>query len=103
MNFDMSQNKREPLSEEEEQALPGTPFPHKYIHCVFDNLDDAKRAEQALQNQGYANEEIHVMDHRGFAEAIERGHTPWKFLSSMDYDVYVEEARQGNTILSVPF
>ena len=103
MNFDMSWREREPLSEEEEQALPGAPYPRKHIHCVFDNADDAKQAEQALQNAGIASEDIHVLDNRGFTEAIERGHTPWSFVSSMDYDVYVQEAHQGNTILSVPF
>jgi hypothetical protein len=69
---------------------------------VFDNPDDAKRAAQALQNVGVASEDIHVLDNKGFTEAIERGQTPWSFLSSMAYDVYVQQARQGKTILAVP-
>lgn len=99
----MSQNSKEPLSEQEEQALPEAPFPRKYILCVFDDLDDAKQAEQALQNAGIAGEDIYVLNGQQFTEAMTRAQSPWHVLSSLDNDAYVQHARHGRTILSVPF
>ena len=83
------------------QALPAAPFPRKYVHSVFVDLQDARQAAQALRAAGIDERDIHVLQSRDFVEAVSRGQSPLGFLTTMDYDVYLREARAGRSFLAV--
>lgn len=83
------------------QALPASPFPRKYIHCVFDNMQDARQASLALFNAHYDAGDIHILTGREYVEAVERGQSLMAFLASHDLDTYLYESRRGHTILAV--
>ena len=84
-----------------QRTLPAAPFPRKYVHSVFDDVQDAVQAVHALRAAGYDGRDIHLMASGDFVEAVERRRTFLDFLFSIDYDVYVHEARQGHHILAV--
>lgn len=83
-----------------EQVL-GTPFPRKYVHSVFVDLQDAQQAAQALRAAHFDEHDIYVLESRDFAEAVSRGQSFLGFLTSMTYDVYLDEASQGRVFLAV--
>ena len=83
------------------RALPTTPFPRKYVHSVFTDRQDALQAAQSLRNAGYGASDIYVLTCADYAEAMDRGQTVFSSLTSMDLDVYLDEARRGRTILAV--
>ncbi|MBA2682514.1 MAG: hypothetical protein H0U76_29490 [Ktedonobacteraceae bacterium] len=91
----------EHVSVSSELTFPAAPFPRKYVHSVFNNLQDAVQAVLALLVAGYAADDIHVMTGGHFVEAVARKQTLLSFLFSFDYDVYLEEARRGRFILAV--
>jgi hypothetical protein len=68
---------------------------------VFVNLQDARNAAQALYAAGFEERNIHALESHDFAEAVSRGQSPLDFLTSMDYDVYLREARCGRSFLAV--
>lgn len=80
--------------------LNATPFPRKYIHSVFDTLQDAVQAKLALQAARYAARDIHLMTGREYMEALDRGQTFTEFLSGDD-DTYLYEARRGRFIVAI--
>lgn len=84
-----------------QRTFPAAPFPRKYVHSVFDDLPDAVQAVQALRAAGYDARDIHIMSSWDFVEAVEGRQTLVNFLFSIDYDVYVQEARRGRHILAV--
>ena len=84
-----------------QRTLPAAPFPRKYVHSVFDDVQDAVQAVHVLRAAGYDGRDIHLMTSGDFVEAVERRRTFLDFLFSIDYDVYVHEARQGHHILAV--
>jgi hypothetical protein len=84
-----------------EQTVPGAPFPHKYVHCVFDDLQDAGQAVQTLRASGFDAREIHLMRGWDYMEAVEQRQTLVSFFSSGDYDGYLREAHRGSYILAV--
>lgn len=84
-----------------QRTFPPAPFPRKYVHSVFDNLQDAVQAVHALRAAGYDVRDIHLMAGWDFVEAVERRRTFLDFLFSIDYDVYLHEARRGHHILAV--
>ena len=84
-----------------QRTLPAAPFPRKYVHSVFDDVQDAAQAVHVLRAAGYDGRDIHLMASGDFVEAVERRRTFLDFLFSIDYDVYVHEARQGHHILAV--
>src|SRR5713226_9795592 len=105
-----TQNKYEQLPVSSQRAFPAAPFPRKYVHSVFDDLQDAVQAVQALQAAGYDAGDIHCMARWDFVAAIEprfQQHsrliqTLMHFLIDYGFDdVYLHEARQGRHILAV--
>src|SRR5260221_13552155 len=99
-----TQNKYEQLSVPSQRTFPAAPFPRKYVHSVFDDLQDAVQAVQVLQAAGYDARDIHLMASWDYIEAVERRQAPTGFLSSIDegfVDVYLHEARRGHHILAV--
>jgi hypothetical protein len=91
----------EQLPVSSQRTFPPTPFPRKHVHSVFDNLQDAVQAIQALRAAGFDDRDIHLMAGWDFVEAVERRRTFLDFLFSIDYDVYLHEARRGRHILAV--
>ena len=104
MNATLTPEAYEQLSVSSEQTFPAAPFPRKYVHSVFDDLQDAMQAVQALQAAGYDARDIHLMASWDYMEAVERRQAPMGFLSSIYegfVDVYLHEARRGHHILAV--
>jgi hypothetical protein len=91
----------EQLPVSSQRTLPAAPFPRKYVHSVFDDVQDAMQAVHTLRAAGYDDRDIHLMASWDFVEAVERRRTLLDFLFSIDYDVYVHEARRGCHILAV--
>ncbi|MFL5702533.1 MAG: hypothetical protein ACJ8AG_06840 [Ktedonobacteraceae bacterium] len=91
----------EQLPVSSQRTLPAAPFPRKYVHSVFDDVQDAVQAVHALRAAGYDDRDIHLMTSWDFVEAVERRRTLLDFLFSIDYDVYMQEVRQGHHILAV--
>ena len=83
------------------RTLPEAPFPRKYVHSVFDDLQDAVQAYLKLLEAGYDEKNIHILANKDYVEAVERGQTLISFLASIDLDVYLQEARRGHPILAV--
>ena len=84
-----------------ERTFPVAPFPRKYMHIAFDDLQDAVQAFTALLDSGYDAGNIHLMTGQDFVEAVEHRQTPFGFLSSFDDTVYLHDARRGRHMLSV--
>src|SRR5579875_498847 len=84
-----------------ERAFPAAPFPRKYIHAAFHDLQDAVLAFIALLGAGYDGGNIHLMTSRDFVEAVEQRQTLLGFLCSFNSDVCLHEANRGQHILSV--
>lgn len=95
-----------------ERLLPAAPFPHKYVHSVFDTLEGAAQAVNALRAAGYDAGDIHLMASWDFVEAVERKNQKQEnlfqslthFFSSIDSsldDAYLHEARRGRHIVAV--
>ena len=104
MNPTTTPDTYEQSSVSSERTFPAAPFPRKYIHSVFDDLQDAMQAVQALRAAGYDARDIHLMASWDYMEAVERRQAPMNFLSSIDEDfvnVYLHQARRGHHILVV--
>ncbi len=86
MNPTMTADTYKRLSVSSERTFPAAPFPRKYVHSVFDDLQDAMQAVQALRAAGYAARDIHLMASWDYREAVERRQAPMGFLSSIDED-----------------
>jgi hypothetical protein len=91
----------EQLPASKKPTLPTAPFPCKYVHSVFVDLQDAQEAAQALHAAGFSEQDIYVLESHDFVEAVPRDQSPLGFLTSMDYDVYMLEARRGHSFLVV--
>jgi len=76
-------------------------FPLKHVHSAFVNLQDARQAAFALLHAGFDARCIHVLESREYVEAVSQGQSPLGFLTSVDYDVYVQEANRGRSFLVV--
>src|SRR5258708_13785006 len=83
-------------------TFPPAPFPRKYVHSVFDDLQDAMQAVHALRAAGYDVRDIHLMAGWDFLEAVEGRRTFLGFLFSIDYQVYFPDAPPGHHLLLVP-
>ncbi|HZU70334.1 MAG TPA: hypothetical protein VFA09_23895 [Ktedonobacteraceae bacterium] len=112
MNDSNRQSKDEQLDVSPQQEFPGDSYPHKYVHSVFVNEQDATQAIQALRAAGYTPDDIHFMAGQDFVQAAAQGdrqennlsQSLFHFISSLQYDVtdaYLKEARRGHYILSV--
>jgi hypothetical protein len=91
----------EPLAMSKKRILPATPFPRKYVHSVFADLQDAKQAAQTLRGAGFGERDIYVLESGDFVEAVLRSQSPLGFLTSMDDDLYMREASRGHSFLAV--
>jgi len=89
------------LSVPMKRTLPVAPFPRKYVHSVFADLQDAKQAAQTLHAAGFSERDIYVLEGRDFVEAVSQSQSPFGFLTSMDYDIYIREASRGCSFLAV--
>ena len=96
-----TQNTYEQLLVSSERTFPAAPFPRKYVHSVFNDQQDALQAAQALRAIGYESQDIHILANTDYVEAVGRGQTLIGSLTSTDLDAYLDEARQGCTILAV--
>lgn len=83
------------------RTLPARPFPRKYVHSVFVNVQDARQAALALRAAGFDEPDIYILPGSDFVEAVSQGQSPFDFHTSMDYDSYLHEASQGRTLVSV--
>lgn len=105
MNYAATLETYEPLTLEEpvstKPALPAAPFPRKYVHSVFVDLQDARQAAQALRAAGFDERDIHVLESRDFVEAVSQDQSPFNIVTSMDYDVYLPEVNRGRSFLAV--
>ena len=105
MNYAATLETYEPLTLEEpvstKPTLPAAPFPRKYVHSVFVDLQDARQAAQALRAAGFDERDIHVLESRNFVEAVSQDQSPFNIVTSMDYDVYLREANRGRSFLAV--
>jgi len=105
MNYAATLETYEPLTLEEpvstKPTLPAAPFPRKYVHSVFVDLQDARQAAQALRAAGFDERDIHVLESRNFVEAVSQDQSPFNIVTSMDYDVYLQEVNRGRSFLAV--
>jgi hypothetical protein len=95
-----------------QQAFPPSPFPCKYLHCVFTDLENVVQAAFALHADGHDSEDIHIMSCWDYVAAVERKRQQQsqlakkltRLLTLMDEgfgDIYLHEAQRGNHILMV--
>ena len=112
MYFARIHDEYELLPVSSERTFPVAPFPHKYVHCVMDDLHDAVQAVYALRVAGYDARDIHVMASWDFVAAVERSYQQQNRLSKMLSrlisffdegfgEVYLHEALRGRHILAV--
>jgi hypothetical protein len=111
MNYAATLETYEPLTNEQlvveqvpvstKPTLPAAPFPRKYVHSVFVNLQDARQAAQALRAAGFEERGIYVLESRDFVEAVAQEQSPFNLVTSIDYDIYLREASRGRFFLSV--
>lgn len=92
---------REQMPAASERTMPAAPFPHKYIHSVFNDCQNALQAARALRAAGYDAQNIHVLVGSDYVDAVEQGQTLFGSLVSIDLDAYLDQARQGYTIVAV--
>ena len=92
---------REQVPSFTQKTLPPAPFPRKYVHCVFADVQDARQAAQALFVAGYEEQNIHVLERGDFVDAISKVRSPLGIFSSTDHDEYLREAHSGRTFLVV--
>ena len=83
------------------RVLPVAPFPKKYVLSMFVDLQDARQAALSLCAAGFDERNIYVLESRDFVEAVAQGQSLMDFLTSMDYDVYLDEASRGHSFVAV--
>lgn len=99
------------LAVSSQRTLPASPYPRKYVHCAFDDLQSAVKAVNTLRAAGFNAGDIALMASWDFVEAVEsepQQHTRFSeviihLFSFVDdnFDVYLREARSGRHILAV--
>jgi hypothetical protein len=110
-DVDRQNNDEQPVVSSQ-QTFPADSYPHKYVHCVFEDQQDAEQAVQALLAAGYTTEDIHFMTNQDYVQATQKGNHQQgglskslsHFVSSLNYgitDAYQNEAQRGRHILSV--
>jgi hypothetical protein len=110
-DFDKQNNDEQPVVSSQ-QDFPADTYPHKYVHSVFEDRQDAMQAVQALLAAGFTTDDIHFMESQHYVQAAQVGNQQQggltksllHFISSLDHgvnDAYMKEAQRGNDILSV--
>ena len=54
-----------------EPVYPADTFPHKYVHSVFENRQNAELAVQALLEAGFTTDDTNFMTSQDFFQAAE--------------------------------
>ena len=112
MNDEKQQNKDEQPAVSSQPVFPEDTYPHKYVHSVFEDEQDAMQAVQALLAAGFTTDDIHFMTSQDYMQAAQQGNhqqgglskSLLHFVSSLNYgvtDAYMKEAQRGHDILSV--
>jgi hypothetical protein len=83
------------------RKLPATPFPRKFVLCVFLDIQEAMQAAFALSDAGFDSREIHILQSHEFVKSIMQDQSPFQIITSIDYDIYVREAHRGRFFLAV--
>src|SRR5260221_5117256 len=91
----------EQLPVSSQRTFPPAPFPRKYVHSVFDDLQDAMQAVHALRAAGYDVRDIHLMAGSDFLGAVEGRRTILGFLFSIAFDVFLAPAGPRDHIFAV--
>lgn len=99
--YEQSRKEEEQSLASTEQEAPAVTFPRGYILGVFISLEDAKRAEEALNAAGFDEQEIHVLEGHDFMEAISQDHSPLNIITSIAHDEYLVEMQRGRSFLAI--
>jgi hypothetical protein len=91
----------EPLSMSWEGKIPAVPFPRKFVLSVFINLQDARQAANALCMAGFDEREIYILQSHEFVKSVTQDQSPFEVMTSIDYEIYLREARRGRFFLAV--
>jgi hypothetical protein len=83
------------------RILPVAPFPKKYVLSMFVDLQVARQAALSLRAAGFDERNIYILESRDFVEAVAQGQSLMDFLTSIDYDVYLDEASRGHSFVAV--
>jgi hypothetical protein len=83
------------------RRLPAAPFPRKYVLSVFVDLQDARQAAYALRAAGFDERGIHILQSHDLVEAVAQDQSPFDIVTSIDYDIYLREARRERSFLAV--
>ena len=107
------------MAKDKDQQFPVTPsggmYPKDYVVAVFDDLQDAEKAVQALRKAGFGVEDIRLLRGQELVarfqnvENVEKKQNPLSRLTGAfqgaeegaDTAAYLEEARKGHSILNV--
>ncbi len=107
------------MAKDNDQHFPVTPagsvYPKDYLVAVFDDLQDAEKAVQALRDAGFGAEDIRLLRGQELIERfqnVENVEKKQNLLSRLasafrgaeegaDTAAYLEEARRGHSILNV--
>src|SRR5947199_9827795 len=90
-----------------EPVYPADTFPHKYVHSVFEDKQDAEQAVKALLAAGFTSDDINFMTTHHFIQAAEQVEHQNKnlskslmhFVSSLNHnvtDAYLNEPHHAN-------
>ncbi len=101
MNATQIQKTEKQFASPAKQVYPAAPFPRKYVHCVFDDLQDAVQASLTLLPSDYEGNSIQVLTSQEYLNAIEERQTPASFLTSVDLDEFLQKASRGCCVLVV--
>jgi hypothetical protein len=84
-----------------ERRLPAAPFPRKYVLSVFVDLQEARQAACALLAAGFNERDIHILQSHEFVKSVTQDQSPFEIVTSIDYDIYLREARRERSFLAV--
>jgi hypothetical protein len=76
-----------PLSKE--RRLPPAPFPRKFVLSAF------------LCAAGFNAQDIHILQSHEFVKSVTQDQSPFEIITSIDYDIYLREARRERSFLAV--
>jgi hypothetical protein len=84
-----------------ERKLPAAPFPRKFVLSVFVDQQDARQAAYALLAAGFNERDIHILQSHEFVKSVTQDQSPFEIITSIDYDIYLREARRERFFLGV--
>jgi hypothetical protein len=84
-----------------ERKLPAAPFPRKFVLSVFVDLQEARQAAYTLLAAGFNERDIYILQCHEFVKSVTRDQSPFEIITSIDYDIYLREARRERSFLAV--